>query len=260
MAKYGYMGHSDPAPPVARTTAERMQACGVTGSWGENIAAGYTTAQSVFNGWLGSSGHRANIENPSFVGIGSGAAADSSGQVYWAQTFSTSSGGATPAPPPPSPPPAPAPPPPSPPPAPAPPAPAPPPSPKPPAPGQPAPAPPATPATPGTPGGAPAATSAAGVVLQGLKIAPRRPQAGRKMKSSVGAFRRGVRIKNAAVFCSGRLEGRVLKVLSRRFRKGTATCVWRIPDRARHKLISAVIIVQQGRLEAAAPFRARVGG
>jgi hypothetical protein len=97
-------------------------------------------------------------------------------------------------------------------------------------------------------------------VLQGLKIAPRKPQAGRKMKSSVSAFRRGVRIKNAAVFCSGRLEGRVLKVLSRRFRKGTATCVWRIPSRARHKLISAVIIVQQGRLEAAAPFRARVGG
>jgi hypothetical protein len=98
------------------------------------------------------------------------------------------------------------------------------------------------------------------VVLQGLKIAPRKPQAGRAVRSSVSAFRRGVRIKNADVFCSGRLEGRVLKVLSRRFRKGTATCVWRIPSRARHQLISAVIIVQQGRVGAAATFHARVAG
>lgn len=80
------------------------------------------------------------------------------------------------------------------------------------------------------------------------------------MKSSVSAFRRGVRMKTAHVFCSGRLEGRALKVLSRRFRKGTATCIWRIPNRANHKLISAVIIVQQGGLEAAAAFRARVSG
>ena len=43
MAKYGYMGHNDPAPPVARGTGERMAACGVTGSWGENIAAGFAT-------------------------------------------------------------------------------------------------------------------------------------------------------------------------------------------------------------------------
>ena len=43
MAKYGYMAHDDPAPPVARSVAERMAACGVTGGWGENIAAGYPT-------------------------------------------------------------------------------------------------------------------------------------------------------------------------------------------------------------------------
>ncbi len=34
MAKYGYMGHSDPAPPVARSAGERIAACGYTASWG----------------------------------------------------------------------------------------------------------------------------------------------------------------------------------------------------------------------------------
>ena len=43
MAKYAYMAHNDPAPPVARTTGERMAACGVSGGWGENIAAGFPT-------------------------------------------------------------------------------------------------------------------------------------------------------------------------------------------------------------------------
>ena len=45
MAKYGYMTHDDPAPPVARTPADRLAACGYVGGWGENIAFGYTTAR-----------------------------------------------------------------------------------------------------------------------------------------------------------------------------------------------------------------------
>ena len=112
MAKYNYMAHADPAPPVARSTGERMAACGVTGGWGENIAAGYPTPASVVNGWLGSPGHRANIENASYTAIGSGAAASSSGQIFWAHTFSTAGGSAPPPPapvPPPPPPPAPVP-------------------------------------------------------------------------------------------------------------------------------------------------------
>ena len=101
MAKYGYMAHDDPAPPVARSTGERMAACGVTGSWGENIAAGYPTPASVVNGWLDSPGHRANIENPSYVSMGAGAASSASGQLYWAHTFSSTGGGSAPPPPPP---------------------------------------------------------------------------------------------------------------------------------------------------------------
>ena len=93
MAKYGYMAHDDPAPPVSRSTGERMAACGVTGSWGENIAAGYPSPASVVSGWLNSPGHRANIENPNYVSMGSGAAASASGQLYWAHTFSSSGAG-----------------------------------------------------------------------------------------------------------------------------------------------------------------------
>jgi uncharacterized protein YkwD len=105
MAKYLYMTHNDPAPPIARTTAQRMEACGVTGGWGENIAYGYQTPQSVMQAWLNSSGHRWNIENASYRSIGVGAVVASTGQVYWAQAFSTQTGSA---PPPPPPPPAPA--------------------------------------------------------------------------------------------------------------------------------------------------------
>lgn len=39
-------------------------------TWGENIAAGYLTAESVFAGWLGSTGHRDNMRNGAFTDIG----------------------------------------------------------------------------------------------------------------------------------------------------------------------------------------------
>jgi uncharacterized protein YkwD len=107
MAKYLYMAHDDPAPPVARTTAERLQACGYptgTAGWGENIAYGYATADAVMQGWLGSAGHRANIERASYRSIGVGAASSSTGRIYWAQAFGTQAGsGSTPPPPPPPP-------------------------------------------------------------------------------------------------------------------------------------------------------------
>jgi hypothetical protein len=87
-----------------------------------------------------------------------------------------------------------------------------------------------------------------------------RPEAGKPLTTSVGAFKRGIRIQKAHVFCSGRLEGRVLKVVTRRFQNGRATCVWKLPASARGMLVSAAIVVQQGRVEVAAPFRTRVSG
>jgi hypothetical protein len=80
------------------------------------------------------------------------------------------------------------------------------------------------------------------------------------MSSSVDVFKRGTRVKTAHVFCSARLDGRALKVVVHDFRKGEATCAWRVPASARGKLVSAAIVVQQGRVTAHAPFRARVAG
>ena len=99
MAKYGYMDHDDPAPPIARSVAERIAACGYSGAgWGENIAYGYPSAQAVVQGWLASPGHRANIEQPAFAATGIGAAVAPSGAVFWSQTFGTSTAGTAPPP------------------------------------------------------------------------------------------------------------------------------------------------------------------
>jgi uncharacterized YkwD family protein/spore coat assembly protein SafA len=51
---------------------------------GENIAKGYQTPQAVVNGWMNSSGHRANILNASYTQIGVGYVKDGH---YWTQMF-----------------------------------------------------------------------------------------------------------------------------------------------------------------------------
>jgi uncharacterized protein YkwD len=88
MAKYGYFGHDDPAPPVARTVFQRIAACGYSGAWvGENIAAGFQTPETVMQAWLLSPGHRANLEAPRWTVIGVGVARSSTGVLYWVQDF-----------------------------------------------------------------------------------------------------------------------------------------------------------------------------
>ncbi|MCQ2447764.1 MAG: SafA/ExsA family spore coat assembly protein [Oscillibacter sp.] len=51
---------------------------------GENIAMGYATPAAVMNGWMNSSGHRANILNASYTQIGVGYVAEGN---YWTQQF-----------------------------------------------------------------------------------------------------------------------------------------------------------------------------
>jgi uncharacterized protein YkwD len=75
---------------------QRIAAQGYSYStWGENIAAGYTTAASVVNGWMNSSGHRANILNCNFeeTGVGYYFLANDTGSVnyyrYWTQVFAS---------------------------------------------------------------------------------------------------------------------------------------------------------------------------
>jgi uncharacterized protein YkwD len=54
---------------------------------GENIAYGQRTPEEVMNAWMNSSGHRANILNPSYNQIGVGVAKSANGTFYWTQEF-----------------------------------------------------------------------------------------------------------------------------------------------------------------------------
>jgi uncharacterized protein YkwD len=58
-------------------------------SWGENIAAGYSTPEAVVAGWMASSGHRANILNSGYhdLGVGFVQKAGSRYGTYWVQDF-----------------------------------------------------------------------------------------------------------------------------------------------------------------------------
>ena len=60
---------------------------------GENIAAGYKTPEAVVEGWMNSSGHRANILNPNFKELGVGYHKDPDAadtyDHYWTQVFGT---------------------------------------------------------------------------------------------------------------------------------------------------------------------------
>jgi uncharacterized protein YkwD len=62
-----------------------MESAGISyQSAGENIAAGYSTGASVLSGWLGSSGHKANIENANYTHHGVGYVAEGN---YWTHVF-----------------------------------------------------------------------------------------------------------------------------------------------------------------------------
>lgn len=59
-------------------------------SWlGENIAMGYTSPESVMNGWMNSPGHRSNILSANFSEIGV-AMYEYNGYKYWVQVFGRS--------------------------------------------------------------------------------------------------------------------------------------------------------------------------
>lgn len=69
------------------------------GARGENIAAGYTSASAVFNGWkeedekYAGQGHRRNMLNSSFQYIGIGCVRSSNGVYFWCQAFSSVASG-----------------------------------------------------------------------------------------------------------------------------------------------------------------------
>ena len=61
-------------------------------SWstiGENVAYGYIKSKNVFEAWMESPGHRANILNPNFKEIGIGIKGNFDRDIYWTQVFGT---------------------------------------------------------------------------------------------------------------------------------------------------------------------------
>ncbi|MBQ4070801.1 MAG: SafA/ExsA family spore coat assembly protein [Clostridia bacterium] len=82
MRERGYFSHTS---PTYGSPFEMIRNFGISyRSAGENIARGYKTPASVVEGWMSSSGHRANILNPVFTEIGVGY--DAQGH-YWTQMF-----------------------------------------------------------------------------------------------------------------------------------------------------------------------------
>ena len=77
-----YFAHNS---PVYGTPFQMIKSFGISyRTAGENIAYGYKTPQAVVDGWMNSSGHRANILNSSYTQIGVGYVANGN---YWTQMF-----------------------------------------------------------------------------------------------------------------------------------------------------------------------------
>ena len=82
MQENRYFAHNS---PTYGTPFQMVKSFGLSfRTAGENIAKGYTTPQAVVNGWMNSSGHRANILNASYTQIGVGYVAQGN---YWTQMF-----------------------------------------------------------------------------------------------------------------------------------------------------------------------------
>ena len=82
MRDRGYFSHTS---PTYGTPFQMIKAFGLSfRTAGENIAKGYATPQAVVDGWMNSSGHRANILNASYTQIGVGYVAQGH---YWTQMF-----------------------------------------------------------------------------------------------------------------------------------------------------------------------------
>ncbi|MEU7516411.1 CAP domain-containing protein [Streptomyces sp. NPDC042898] len=83
MAARDFFDHTN---PDGAGPGERVTAAGYPWStYGENIAMGQSTPESVMDSWMNSPGHRANILNCDFKEIGIGI--HSSGGPYWTQVF-----------------------------------------------------------------------------------------------------------------------------------------------------------------------------
>jgi uncharacterized protein YkwD len=85
MADNNYFSHTS---RDGRSFDQRITAAGYTWSRAaENIAAGYTSVQSVINGWMASEGHCANLMNPNFRDMGLACARNAGSRYGWYWTL-----------------------------------------------------------------------------------------------------------------------------------------------------------------------------
>jgi uncharacterized protein YkwD len=83
MVERDFFAHQN---PDGESPFDRLREAGVewSGGAGENIAWGYPTAAAVLAGWLGSPGHRANLENCGYTHHGVGLQG-----THWTHVFIT---------------------------------------------------------------------------------------------------------------------------------------------------------------------------
>jgi uncharacterized protein YkwD len=90
MARYNFFDHVNPRDGTH--SWDRVERAGYKYSTtGENIAAGYPSAEAAVAGWIKSPGHCANLMNPEFTEMGAAMAVNRRSKMglYWTQEFGT---------------------------------------------------------------------------------------------------------------------------------------------------------------------------
>lgn len=87
MANQNFFSHTG---SDGSSAGDRISRSGYSWSaWGENVAAGYNSVNSVMQGWINSPGHCANLMNPNVSNLGAARYSNASSTygVYWTQVF-----------------------------------------------------------------------------------------------------------------------------------------------------------------------------
>jgi uncharacterized protein YkwD len=87
MARARQMAHVLPKAPYPNAEDRLAAAEYRWQTYGENVAAGQTSAAQVVHDWMHSRRHRTNILNPNFTEVGTGYAVDRDGRPYHVQVF-----------------------------------------------------------------------------------------------------------------------------------------------------------------------------
>lgn len=86
LAKLGYFSHTSPTYGTVGQMLDKFNYPWT--AYGENIAKGYVTPQSVVDAWMASPGHKENILSSKFTHIGVGYDTSADGTPYWVHLYS----------------------------------------------------------------------------------------------------------------------------------------------------------------------------